>query len=106
MMSSIIGPFQIEIELPPMLSTCYNANNATPQVNTPRKKGAPPPKGGAQDRGAKLWWREKPTNDSDNWDIPTGKIYLDFFDDSSDQGRSNQARLEATSSGWICMHSK
>jgi hypothetical protein len=94
MMPSIIGPFRNEIEFPVMLSACFNANNATPQANTPKKKGAPPPKGGANDRGAKLLWREKPTKDSDNWDIPTGKIDSDYFDDS-DQGRSNQARLEA-----------
>jgi hypothetical protein len=93
MFPTMIGPFLMQIKLPPMLSTRFNAVRAPLPLTTPKKKGALPPKVSPAERGAKLWWKEKPTNDSDNWNIPTGKIYSDYFDES-DQGKSNQARVE------------
>jgi hypothetical protein len=91
MFPTMIGPFLMQIKLPPMLSTRFNAVHVPPSAPTPKKKVAPktPP----VERGVKLWWKEKPTNDSDNWNIPTDKIYSEYFNES-DQGKSNQARIE------------
>jgi hypothetical protein len=95
MLPTLIGPIRVEIVLPAILSTRYNASNDPPSAKVPKKKqGVTLKSGGSpKEQGGKLWWREKPANDSDNWTIPSGKIYSDYFSDS-DKGRNNKAKLE------------